>query len=113
MVRKSIAEIITNTVGEKDAVIIEHANTEEELLNKCSLFCRITLKPGFRVGYHQHTGDIESYYILSGKGIYTCQDEKTEVSNGDMAYCGNGEFHDLINTGEDDLVFMALIVDDK
>jgi len=112
MVRKSIAEILTNTAGEKDAVIFESANTPDELLNKCSLFGRMTLKPGCRVGYHLHEGDIESYYIISGKGVYTCEGVKNEVGSGDMAYCGNGERHDLINTGDDDLVVMALIVQD-
>lgn len=113
MVRRSIAKVLTNTAGEKDTVIFESANTQEELLNRCSLFGRMTLKPGCRVGYHLHEGDIESYYILSGKGVYTCEGEKTEVGSGDMAYCGNGESHDLINTGEEDLVVMALIVLDK
>ena len=113
MVRKSILEIVTNTAGEKDAVIFESANTQEELLNKCSLFGRMTLKQGCRVGYHIHEGDIESYYIVSGKGLYTCEGEKTEVCSGDMAYCGNGQSHDLINSGEEDLVVMALIVLDK
>lgn len=113
MVRKSKIEIKTNTAGEKDAVIFESANTQEELLNKCSLFGRMTLKPGCRVGYHLHEGNIESYFILSGKGIYTCEGVKTEVESGDMAYCGNGESHDLINSGAEDLVVMALIVLDK
>ncbi|MDD4583427.1 MAG: cupin domain-containing protein [Eubacteriales bacterium] len=113
MVRRSKMIVKTNTAGEKDAVIFESANTPEELLNKCSLFGRMTLKPGCRVGYHQHVGDIESYYIISGKGIYTCEGVKTEVGDGDMAYCRNGEFHDLICTGEENLVVMTLIVLDK
>lgn len=113
MVRRSKMIVKTNTAGEKDAVIFESANTPEELLNKCSLFGRMTLKPGCRVGYHQHVGDIESYYIISGKGIYNCEGIKTEVRDGDMAYCGNGESHDLICTGEEDLVVMTLIVLDK
>lgn len=113
MIRKSKIEVLTNTAGEKDTVIFESANTKEELLNKCSLFGRMTLKPGCRVGYHQHVGDIESYYIVSGKGIYTCEGIDTEVGSGDMAYCANGESHDLICTGNEDLVVMALIVLDK
>lgn len=113
MVRKSRLEVLTNTAGEKDAVIFERANTQEELLNQCSLFGRMTLKPGCRVGYHLHEGDIESYYILSGKGLYTCEGVKTEVESGDMAYCENGQSHDLINSGVEDLVVMALIVLDK
>ena len=113
MVRKIEREIKANTAGEKDAVIIERANTCEEMLGKCDLFARITLIPGTRVGYHKHSGDIESYFILSGKGIYTCEGVKTEVEGGDMAYCANGESHDLICTGNEDLVFMALIVLDK
>lgn len=113
MKRKSKIEILTNTAGEKDTVIFESANTPDELLNKCSLFGRMTLKPGCRVGYHLHKGDIESYYIISGKGMYTCENEKMVVEGGDMAYCANGQSHDLINIGEEDLVVMALIVLDK
>lgn len=110
MVRKSKIETKANTLGEEGTVIFESANTQDELLGKCSLFGRMTLKPGCKVGYHKHEGDIESYFIISGKGIYNCNGVETEVKSGDMAYCGNGDSHDLICTGNDDLVVMALIV---
>jgi mannose-6-phosphate isomerase-like protein (cupin superfamily) len=113
MIRKSIAETRDNIAGEKDAVIFEDANTPEELLNKCSLFGRLTLRPGCRAGYHLHSGEIESYFILSGKGVYTCEGLESEVGDGDMAYCGNGEHHDLRNVGDEDLVVMCLIVRDN
>ena len=110
MIRKCKIEILTNTVGEKDAMIFERANTKEELLNHCRLFGRMTLKPGCRVGYHQHIDEIETYFIVSGRGIYTCEGIETEVESGDMAYCANGESHDLICIGEEDLVLIPLIV---
>jgi mannose-6-phosphate isomerase-like protein (cupin superfamily) len=113
MVRKSVAATMDNSAGEKGAIIFEDANTPEELLYKVGMFGRLTLKPGRRVGYHLHSGDVESYFILSGKGVYTCEGTETEVGDGDMAYCGNGESHDLRNIGEDDLVFMCLIVLDN
>lgn len=110
MVRKVSGYIKANTANEPNSVYVEEINTEEEMLNKCSLFCRIVLKPGKRVGYHAHIGDIESYFILSGTGTYNCEGILYPVSTGDMAYCGDGQSHDITNDGNEDLEIIALIV---
>jgi len=38
---------------------------DEELGDKCALYARVTIPAGSILGYHEHHGNGESYYILS------------------------------------------------
>ena len=70
----------------------------------------MTLEPGCSLGYHEHHGESETYYILSGKGIYSDNGELRMVEAGDMTFTPDGKGHALTNAGEENLVFMALII---
>ena len=52
----------------------------------------------------------ETYYILSGKGIYSDNGTLRMVSAGDVTFTPDGKGHGLTNSGDEDLVFMALII---
>ena len=62
------------------------------------------------LGYHEHHGETETYYILSGEGEYDDNGVKRPVKAGDITITPDGKGHGLANTGETDLVFMALII---
>lgn len=68
------------------------------------------LKPGHAVGYHQHKGEMEIYYILEGEGTYDDNGVKSPVKAGDVTVCHDGEGHGLVNTGSHDLKMVALIL---
>jgi len=90
-------------------VIIEHIIDEDLFQGQNSMFAQVTLKPGCAVGYHQHKGNNETYYLLSGKGLYTEDGKEIPVVAGDVTFCQDGGFHGLKNTESSDLVFIALI----
>ena len=48
-----------------------------------------------------------------GKGLYTDNDTTYEMKPGDAAFCKNGDRHGIENIGDEDLVFMGLIIYDK
>jgi mannose-6-phosphate isomerase-like protein (cupin superfamily) len=73
-------------------------------------FAKATLAPGGEVGYHIHSTDSEAYYILSGEGDYTEGGVTTRVSAGDVTYTPMGEGHGIKNVGEENLEFIALIL---
>ena len=83
---------------------------KEEFCEKGRLFNHCVLHPGEAVGTHPHNNEFEVYYILSGTGEYNDNGQKSTVEKGDMTVCSSGESHGLINTGKEDLVFMALIL---
>lgn len=65
---------------------------------------------GCSLGYHEHHGETETYYILSGEGEYDDNGVKRPVKAGDITITPDGKGHGLTNTGDTDLVFMALII---
>jgi mannose-6-phosphate isomerase-like protein (cupin superfamily) len=68
------------------------------------------LPPGVSIGYHQHTGDEEYYYIVSGKGLMTLDGESFEVTGGDITAVYPGGMHGLENTGTEDLRIIVISV---
>lgn len=94
---------------ETGTVVIEHLLDEKLFQGQNTMFAQVTLAPGCAVGYHQHKGNNETYYILSGNGLYTEDGQNVQVTAGDVAFCPDGGFHGLKNTGSSDIVFIALI----
>ena len=70
---------------------------------------RGTLVPGASIGFHAHTDNAEIIYILSGKGKCLFENTEEALFAGDCHYCPKGGFHTLINDGDEDLVFFAVV----
>ena len=69
-----------------------------------------TLEPGNGVGYHQHEDNEELYAIISGNGTFTDNDRVEKVVGpGDITLTLKGEWHGIINTGNEPLHFLAII----
>ena len=96
-----------NGVGE---VLIEKI-LDEELADKCGLYARVTIPAGSVLGYHEHHGNGESYFVLSGEAIYDDNGVKRTIKAGDSTWTPDGCGHGVDNSqGKDPIVFMALIV---
>ena len=70
---------------------------------------RGVLAPGHSIGYHEHDTSSEIIYIISGKGKTVTDGVEESVTVGDCHYCEKGQHHRLINDGDEDLVFFAVI----
>lgn len=77
---------------------------------KVRLYSLIQLKPGEEVDYHMHVGEAESFFFLSGKGVYNDNGNEVEVSPGMVTLTPSGEGHSVKNTGDETLSFIALIM---
>ena len=88
--------------GEKEARMRMHTDP----------LCKVVqgrLIPGASIGLHTHEVDSETIYILSGEGKVLYNGEYEKVGPGSCHYCPNGHSHSLINDGEEDLLFFAVI----
>ena len=103
---------VENMAGGKGHVLIKDILGEKELNGKCGLYSEVTIEPGCSLGYYEHHRESETYYILSGKGDYNDNGTVRPVKAGDITYTPNGCGHGLENTGDENLVFMALIIYD-
>jgi len=115
MVRKAeeaIVKVNPNMKGGDGTVTVKNLlrPDSDEYYGKGRLFGEIILPAGASIGKHQHDGEMECFYILSGKGLFTDNDCDVEVSKGDICYTGSGESHCICNIGTDELHLMALIL---
>jgi uncharacterized cupin superfamily protein len=65
--------------------------------------------PGkYNFPYHAHSAQWELYLIISGEGSVRHKDGTSEVEPGDAFIFGPDEPHQLINSGEEDLVYYVI-----
>ena len=65
---------------------------------------------GGSIGIHtQNSGD-DLNYIISGKGKAICDGVEEELKAGVKHICPKSSCHTIINTGEDDLVMLTIVV---
>ena len=91
-------------------ILKEALLNKEELGEHSKMFSRVTVPAGCELGYHEHHGETETYYILEGEGMYDDNGKAVPVEAGDVTFCKDGDGHGLKNTGKVDLSFVALIL---
>ena len=100
-----------NPCGGKGTMKLEKLLSPAEMGDKCGLYARVTLPPGAVLGYHEHHGNAECYFMLSGEGVYDDNGQKRVIRAGDVTWTADGCGHGLSNEdGKEDVVFMALII---
>ena len=71
----------------------------------------IRLVPGASIGPHVHEDNCEVFYYLSGKGKCLYDDKWEPVTPGTAHFCPKGHRHSLVNTGDEDLVLFATVIE--
>ncbi len=70
---------------------------------------RITLAAGSSIGYHVHEGSSEILYVLQGRGTAIDENGRSVLAHGVCHYCPEGKGHSIVNDGEEDLTFFAVV----
>ena len=91
-------------------VLMEALLNEEERGVHCRIFSQVTIEPGCELGYHEHHGETETYYVLSGSATYMDNDKEYEIKTGDVTFCKDGDGHGIKNHGTEPIVFVALVL---
>ena len=91
---------------------VEQTELSAQLPEKVRIFNVLTLIPGASIGYHVHEGETELFYFLEGNGRVQDDDRFHDVSAGDSMTTFSGHGHGVENTGDNDLVILAVIVKD-
>jgi mannose-6-phosphate isomerase-like protein (cupin superfamily) len=113
MIRKAAemrSEVRAQMRGGKGAVTVQHVFDREEFTAKARLCARLIIPPAASIGVHQHDGEDEVYYILSGTGIIDDGQRRSSVGPGDAVLTGRGAAHAIANSGQTDLEVLAIIM---
>ena len=76
------------------------------------LYSLVQVKPGEQVDYHMHSGESETFFFLSGNGIYNDNGNKVDIEPGMVTFTPSGQGHSIINTGDENISLIALILVD-
>ncbi|MGI6153156.1 MAG: cupin domain-containing protein [Christensenellaceae bacterium] len=99
-----------NMRGGNGTVALHDWLAEGELCKNVRVLSEIHLPAGASIGAHDHHGEAEIFKIISGSGKYTDNWAVYPVEAGDVLVCYSGENHGIENTGDDELIFFALVV---
>jgi len=93
----------------KGELTIEPLFMQEEFSSTVRFCARVTLPPGSSIGLHTHLDEDELYFILSGNGVVSDGETSTAVTGGFSILTRSGESHSIENTGNENLVLLAVI----
>lgn len=81
--------------GIGEITVRELLESPDEMYNKGRVFAHTTVYPGSSIGFHTHTNESETYYILSGSGKYNDNGTLIDIVPGSVYFCGDGEGHGI------------------
>ena len=114
MVRKERVETKENVRGGNGSIEFHYILTEEELMGHGTMYARVIIKPHSSIGWHQHVGNTEPYYIIKGEGTFIDNDSsKTTVYPGDVCTIEVGQWHSIENNTDEDMEMIALIINER
>ena len=68
------------------------------------------IHPGGSIGNHKQNSGDDMNYIISGTGKAFCDGMEEDLKPGVMRICPQGSEHSIVNTGEEDLVMLTIVV---
>lgn len=114
MIRKPEIVHAANMRGGEGTVEIRHILSKEELMGHGGMYAHVIFPPHSSLGFHQHVGNTEPYYVLKGKGIFVDNDgSKTEIHPGDVCVIEVGQSHGIENPFDEPLEIMALVINER
>lgn len=69
------------------------------------------IHPGGSIGLHDHKTSDDINYIIEGEGKAICDGQEEILTAGCCHICKKGAAHSIINTGEEDLVMLTVVVE--
>ena len=107
---KQPVEVRENMRGGKGSISVRHYLNKEEMHAKCRLCAQLTVPVGASIGLHPHENEDEIFMIQQGRGLVNDGGIESEVEGGDVIITGQGASHAIQNTGDQDLVITAVIL---
>ena len=105
-----VIEVIPHCEGGDGQATFRHLKGACEMPDSCKLYAEITVYPGSSIGWHEHHGDSEIYYVLSGTAEYNDNGEIGTVTAGDVTICPTGTGHGIANKTDEVVELVAVIV---
>jgi len=105
--KKTLRENIRGGTGQ---ALLTELLAPGDLPAACRIAATLELAPGCSIGRHEHVGEAEIYYCISGTGLLDDNGTIRPFAAGDVSVTYSGECHGVTNTGEGKLELFAFVV---
>ena len=85
--------------------------TAKMYMNEQGKVIPCSIHAGGSIGLHKHETSDDINYVLSGKGKAVCDGQEEILSAGTCHICKKGSEHSIVNTGDEDLVLLTVVVE--
>ena len=96
--------------GGKGLVEILDWFSDDEVCPNVVTLADVHIPTGGSIGDHAHIGEAEVYRVLQGRAEYNDNGEIRIIEKGDTTMCYDGETHGVNNIGDNEFVFIAVII---
>jgi quercetin dioxygenase-like cupin family protein len=110
MAGEQLVRVRENVRGGEGTLIFHDFLTAEESYGAGKLFSRTVLPAGASIGEHQHEGEYEVYYVLTGTVDVLDDGGWTTLHTGDTHLCSSGESHAIRNFSTSEAEVLMLIL---
>lgn len=80
-------------------------------IDKEGKIIRCAIHKGGSIGLHKHTNGDDINYVISGNGKAICDGNEETLYSGVCHICKKGSEHSIVNTGDDDLDLLTIVVE--
>lgn len=103
-----------NEISERTAPCMNHGTGEmsaKMFMDQQGKIIPCRIHAGGSIGMHHHPTSDDINYILSGTGKAVCDGSEEPLFEGVCHICKKGSEHSIINTGDEDLVLLTIVVE--
>lgn len=94
---ENLKEYIQPAHGGKGKIRMKFSFENQKGIGPWNFFAYALLPRGSTVGYHQHLGNDEWYFVISGEAKITIDGQQRKIKKGDCVLTKNGSSHGIAN----------------
>jgi len=104
------AEVLEANHGGLGPIHFRRLLTELDFLAPVDFVDFTVIPPGSTIGFHEHRGNDELYFIASGAPLMRVGDEHRRLVRGSVSVVHSGESHQLINDTQENVEILVIQV---
>jgi len=104
---RSLLKPAAHAHGGKGSILFRRVWANDSFQTNWEFIDHCVLPPDTSIGYHQHNAIEEVYYLVSGTGQMTVNNQTWDVRAGDAIPCTLHDSHGLYNSSSEDIVLVV------
>ena len=97
--------------GGQGPILFQRVLPGSEFRSKIDFVDCTVIPPGSTIGRHEHHGNEEIYFIVSGTPLMRVSGEEKRLQKGALAVVRDGEWHELINDTDENVDILVIQVE--